>query len=156
MTDPTALSTLKDLHLPTSVSVWPLAPGWWVVLGLLIAVGLSAAIWFYIRWRRYYYRRVALRQLAKLKQHYATTRDVACISHASVLLRRVSLQYYSRSVVAGLFGPDWLAFLDKTGKTTAFSQGIGQYLLTAPYQAVCENDVTTLFDILEQWIKHKR
>ena len=156
MPDPTPLASLKDLHLPAPVSWWPLAPGWLILLIVLIVVGLSVATWFYVRWRRYYHRRVALRTLAQLKQHYIATRDVDCVSQASVLLRRMCLRYYSRTVVAGLFGLEWLAFLDKTGNTTVFTQGVGHYLLTVPYQPVCENDVTTLFDILEQWIKHKR
>ena len=27
---------LRDLHLPDAISWWPLAPGWWIVLGLAL------------------------------------------------------------------------------------------------------------------------
>ena len=30
------LSALKDIHLPEGVSLWPLAPGWYVIIILLL------------------------------------------------------------------------------------------------------------------------
>ena len=44
------LAELRDIHLPEAVSLWPLAPGWWLLLALIAAVlGLSIAVWL----RRY-------------------------------------------------------------------------------------------------------
>ena len=31
------LSQLADIHLPDPVSIWPLAPGWWLVIVLILA-----------------------------------------------------------------------------------------------------------------------
>ncbi len=33
--DPTSLANLRDLAEPSPVPWWPLAPGWWVLLGVL-------------------------------------------------------------------------------------------------------------------------
>jgi len=36
-----ALSDLRDIHLPGAVTLWPLAPGWWLILGGLLALALG-------------------------------------------------------------------------------------------------------------------
>ena len=63
MADPADLSNLRDLVLPPAVSLWPPAPGWWIVAaaGLAAAAILSAAA--VARYQRNAYRREALRQL---------------------------------------------------------------------------------------------
>ena len=40
---------LKDIHLPPEIGIWPPAPGWWVLLILVLAV-IGLSIWL---WRRY-------------------------------------------------------------------------------------------------------
>jgi hypothetical protein len=147
-----ALAGLKDLHLPPAIAWWPPAPGWFILLGLILLIGLIYAIYKYRRWRRLYFQRQALLQLSELKEQYLNQVENS-LERVSILLRRLSLYCYPRLQVAGLVGEAWLKFLDETGRTDQFSQGIGQHLLTAPYQALCAEDVITLFDLVEQWIK---
>jgi hypothetical protein len=47
---PDPLAALRDIHLPEAVSFWPLAPGWWIALGIM--VGLAVAILALIVLRR--------------------------------------------------------------------------------------------------------
>ncbi|MBU2099372.1 MAG: DUF4381 domain-containing protein, partial [Gammaproteobacteria bacterium] len=35
-----ALSELADIRVPGDVSWWPLAPGWWVLLAVLVALAI--------------------------------------------------------------------------------------------------------------------
>lgn len=147
-----ALAGLKDLHLPPAIAWWPPAPGWFILLGLILLIGLIYAAYKYWRWRRLYFQRQALLQLSELKQQYLN-QEKNSLERVSILLRRLSLYYYPRLQVAGLVGEAWLKFLDETGRTDQFSQGIGQHLLTAPYQALCAEDISVLFDLLEQWVK---
>ena len=39
MNDPGSLQNLNDIVLPAPVPWWPLAPGWWVLIGLIPIVG---------------------------------------------------------------------------------------------------------------------
>ena len=54
---------LRDLHLPEAISWWPLAPGWWVVIGLTMVL-IGVILQRYLERRaRGAARRHALRQL---------------------------------------------------------------------------------------------
>lgn len=97
----TSLDSLHDLVLPSAVSWWPPASGWYGVLAML----LLAAVWqiwrFRQRWRANAYRRAALRELDRLE-------DAAAIAE---LLRRTALAIMPRTVVAELTGTAWTDWL---------------------------------------------
>lgn len=127
MADPADLSNLRDLALPPEVSLWPPAPGWWIVAtaGLAAAAVLSTAA--VARYRGNAYRREALRQL--------DTVDPAGIS---TILKRAALAAWPREQVAALTGAAWLAFLDRTGRTTAFTGGAGRHIETLAFDGAID------------------
>jgi len=96
---------LRDLHLPEAIGWWPLAPGWWVVIGLVVLV-LVYMVRLYFRTRaRGAARRHALRKLNELTAEFEQHHDaVAFSSSLSELLRRTMLAYAPRKDVAGLTG----------------------------------------------------
>src|SRR5690606_20856396 len=80
---------LRDLHLPDPVGWWPLAPGWWILLALVLVALLLAWRVLHLRRRRNAARRLALAELARLEAAYAADRDLARLASAlSQLLRR--------------------------------------------------------------------
>ena len=100
---------LRDLHLPEAIGWWPLAPGWWVLLGLagLVLLLLFRKAW--VRWREDAARRVALRELARVESTYhESPNPVLLATRLSELLRRTMLAYSPRKEVAGLTGLQWL------------------------------------------------
>jgi hypothetical protein len=106
MSDPSDLSNLRDIVVPSAVSWWPPAPGWWMVGAVLvIAAGfaLAAAVRHH---QRSAYRREALQAL-----------ETAQPADISAILKRAALAAFPREQVASLSGPAWLAFLDRTGGT---------------------------------------
>lgn len=126
---------LRDLHLPETISWWPPAPGWWVLIGLAAcALGYLALL----AWRRFRDnapRRKALARLRYLKAEYSWTGDaVELAARLSELLRRAMLAYAPRDEVAGLTGPSWLAWLDRGLPEKAFSEGPGRSLESLPYR----------------------
>lgn len=143
------LQGLRGLHLPPPVSAWPPAPGWWL-LALLLLLMLVATVWLWRRHRRRAYRREALQQLKQLRN--AANQDQAVLAELSILLRRVAISRYGRQQVAGLHGDDWLAFLDRTGRTQAFTQQ-GRALLDAPYRRQNADDTGPLLDLAQQWLR---
>ena len=132
--DPTQLP-LRDLHLPDAVAAWPPAPGWWLV----IAVVLFALAYLLRLWLRNYARgaarRYAMRQLSALVEAYEQHRDLVRFgAEASALLRRTMLAYAPREDVAGLTGDAWLAWLDRDLAQPVFVTGAGRALLDLPYR----------------------
>ncbi|WP_421999197.1 DUF4381 domain-containing protein [Reyranella sp.] len=122
MNDPADLANLRDLALPPDVSLWPPAPGWWVLAAALLALVLLVVLAGVQRYWRNAYRREALRMLAD-----------AAASDISAVLKRAALVAWPRAEVAPLSGEAWLAFLDRSGRTTAFSSGPGRAIETLAF-----------------------
>jgi hypothetical protein len=154
--DADPLAGLRDIHIPDSVSWWPLAPGWWV-LGFVVLITLALVWLWQRRWQQRSYQRVALRHLERLEEQYASEPETL-VRELSVLLRRVTALYYPES--AGLAGRAWLEFLDRTLNAKAeahpFSAGEGQCLADAPYRPALKSEVDTrtLVELARCWIKN--
>lgn len=117
MSDPADLSNLRDIVLPAAAPLWPPAPGWWILGATCIAAaGLAVAVAAIAR-RRNAYRRAALAEL-----------ETAAASQISAVLKRAALAAWPRRDVAALSGAAWRAFLDRTGRTDAFTVGAGRDL----------------------------
>ena len=87
-----------------------MAPGWWLILVLaIIGLGLIGR-WFWRRYRRAHYRRIALSQLRLLRANEATITDI------NQLLKAAALRAFPPEQVAALHGQRWQAFLLKTCK----------------------------------------
>jgi uncharacterized protein DUF4381 len=123
--DPGSLENLHDLVMPVPVPWWPPAPGWIIVsVALIMVLG-----WWLIRairhWQSNGYRREALVLLGKMDDAQA---------ELPTLIKRVALSAYPRERVASLTGEEWLAFLDQTGHTDAFTIGAGRWLARLAYE----------------------
>lgn len=132
--DPTELP-LRPLHLPDPIGWWPLAPGWWFVIALLLA-GIG---WLVLRaWQKYQFlapQRCAMRTLAEVESDYLTRRDPLMLGRQlSELLRRSMLAYAPRHEVAGLTGDAWLEWLDRDLPVPYFHTEGGKSLLQLPYR----------------------
>ena len=150
---------LRDIHLPDPVSWWPLAPGWWLALAIIIAV-IVLVIIFVRRYRQQLYRRLGLQRLTAIEHDETTQQDHRqLIQQLSKLLRHMSVLHY-RQTCAGLDGTAWLIFLDQPfhkqpePKNQPFSAGVGQCLGAGPYQKdIGDIDTVALFTLCRLWIK---
>ena len=134
------LEQLRDIHLPEQIDQFPYAPGWWILLALiLIAIG-------YYLFRVYRYRR-AIRLLKPAKFEISQLRSLKSdelsahsIAKLSALLKRVCLLYFPRKTVASLSGKSWLDFLNQQAakrqlNTVFFSGDDVELFAAASYQA---------------------
>lgn len=156
------LAQLKDIHLPEPVAWWPLAWGWWLVIGLLLG-SLSVGLWFWWRHRRRNrYRRQALTKLDNAYRAYLETENTAeYLQSLNRLLRRALLSAWlapENQRLTTLSGEDWLTFLDASmpGEANNFSEGVGRALLAGPYQPQPQADVEALHKLGQKWLKRHR
>lgn len=132
--DPTQIP-LRGLHLPDAISWWPLAPGWWLVIGLLV-LGAGLLLRNALQRRsRSAARRHALRQLEQYSAAFSDHGNAVTLGiEVSELLRRAMLAYAPRADVAGLTGEAWLAWLDRDLAEPRFLKGAGRSLADLPYR----------------------
>jgi len=158
--DPASLQNLNDIVLPVAVGWWPLASGWYYLLGILLLV-VAWLVYVAIRnWDRNRYRRDALHQLQLLARDIEDSekRD-AGLRQVPVLLKRTALSVYPRSQLASLTGKNWLDFLNSKVSTASFTTSTAGLLDKLSYSVGDLNAVDTkaaneLLSACNHWLKH--
>ncbi|RUR13837.1 DUF4381 domain-containing protein [Legionella sp. km772] len=156
MAEVDALAQLKDIHLPTSVGIWPLAPGWYVliIVFFILMAGLS-----FVAYRRYLNARAKKQALVLLQsyvQQYEQDRNSQLASaRISELLKRVALVYFPRQQVASIHGQEWINFLNATSKGLDF-EAVKTMLLDSPFKPNEQIDLKPLISQATLWIKQRR
>ncbi len=161
--DPGSLSNLRGIVEPSAVSVWPLAPGVWALLALVVIwLTVAGVLWWRHR-RRNAYRRAALRELATIRQDLGqpAKRNRALLALPS-LVKRVALAAFPRAQVAPLSGEAWIQFLNRTSRRPLFAGSPGQLLAGIPYikdselDEIPDQEVRTLLHSVARWIRKHR
>lgn len=149
------LAALNPLRQPEPVAWWPPAPGWWVLLCIiLVSVGLLA-LWLRRRHRRNRYKRLALQQLAILREHQRNNPDPqAFVVAVNTLLKSVAVHAFGARAVASEYGHRWVEFLNQTGPDgSCFEDALGD----AGYRpGPPELDIDQLSRNADQWIRSHR
>jgi hypothetical protein len=145
---------LRDIHLPDAPPAWPPAPGWWLLGILLLLLLLTAMLRLRSVLRA---RRRRERIIAELDGLLAGAGAQGCgpelLGAVSALLKRVALSRFPRAEVAALTGPDWLAFLDRTGGAGGFTEGPGRALDDGAYAPEKECDPSALIRLARRWLR---
>lgn len=112
---------LRDVHEGAAPAWWPLAPGWWLVLGAIVVV--AAWLW----WRATAKRRHRAVILCLFDDAVASAGTPAQqVAAMSELLRRAARRKHAAA--DRLQGEDWLHFLDEGMPQPVFSAGAGRLL----------------------------
>lgn len=151
------LAALRNIHLPDPVSSFPAAPGWWILAILMLVCVYFSIRWLVRYWRNNRYRRVGIKQLnAIFKQFEFDADPKQYLASFSALLKRLALTIYPRELVASLTAEEWVAFLDKSAGSKAFSMGAGQVLMYSTYEREVNFDVQELHQLGLDWIRRHR
>ncbi|WP_200976601.1 DUF4381 domain-containing protein [Echinicola sp. 20G] len=115
--DSTAVAQLLQgakLYEPESVKFSFETVGWTIV-GVVLLLGVLVLIFLGVRNHiRNKYRREALENIRMLSGEEQRLMEVF------VVLKNTAMKAFGRNKVGGLYGHDWLAFLEKTGKQVNF------------------------------------
>jgi len=157
--DPASLQNLNDIVLPATVGLWPLAPGWYFLTGLLLIALAWLSYRLLQRWINNRYRRAALTELQLLAEdtQNAEKRD-SSLRQLPVLLKRTALSAYPRKQVASLSGDDWYGFLNSQVKKPAFTDPTISLLDHLAYSTGDLSSVDTqatidLIEAIRHWLR---
>ena len=138
------LSQLAPLREPAAISWWPLAPGWWMVLALSLALLTGLGLWLRERRLRTAYRRIALAALDELRSRDAGRDEL------NWLLKAAALRAYPHEQVSRLHGAAWQQFLVSSCPKVA-SDAFAE--LDTLYQREPAPASGLLFEAAENWIR---
>jgi hypothetical protein len=139
----TSLDRLHDLVLPPAVPWWPLATGWYVVMGIILVFLLILTYRTWKSWKANAYRRAALSQLAE-------TKDALAIAE---LLRCTALAVAPRHVIAEKTDMAWTNWL-MAQCPEAMPDAVRTQLTAGIYDQLAEDaDIRALREYAACWIK---
>lgn len=153
-----ALAGLREIHHPPPPGIWPLAPGWWLLICLAILLPLIA--WFVLRLvkarrKRLRVRKLALAEFAQLNARWAENHDAeATVPELAVLIRRAAIAQFGSAVVAPLSGDAWLSFLQQQAPDLEWGRQV-DWLLDQRFSAAkpsCD-DAEYCLAICKQWLE---
>lgn len=161
-----SLQQLQPLIAPPAVSWWPLAPGWWLLPLLLLALGWAAWRGRH-RWAKQPVpveveaeqpldpvRSEALAELALLDRPYQGAPAGAWLQQLNALLKRLCRSHYPNGNSHTLNGRQWLAFLDNRCPAAGLTRWM--ILVEGVYKPECKLDdkaIAGLEQAVETWIR---
>ena len=155
------LAQLHNIEGLDPIHWWPLAPGWWVLMGLTI-LALLGFLLLYFKQRSFKrsWQHTILSQLSALEQNLSESSTQETLIELSGLLRRIAVQKYSRVECAGLEGKTWLAWLTNHDPSQFDWDTKGACLIEAPYTpstlVIPLEEVLEIIKAIKGWVKHKR
>jgi hypothetical protein len=146
---------LRDIKLPAEPGFWPLAPGWW----LLIAILLVLFVWLAVIWYRHHLKKRRWleinQQLSEIEFAYQQNQDSQqLLAQISVFLRRFVKFQLHQDQATTLAGDSWIAYLNQFDNSNPFA--VYQSALTAGvYQDSCEYNAAGLLHTTRNFV-HKQ
>jgi hypothetical protein len=153
------LAQLADIHLPSAVTYWPPAPGWWILsFVMLIAVFYSGRHYQKVRTQQKILQ-YALAELDQCYQQYIMADNNAdselklrFVNQFNSVLRRVALWHYPDSNAASLGGDAWVAFICEKGNSSNLDTEMADALSKGRFQLKCNVDVNKMNSLGQKWV----
>jgi hypothetical protein len=151
--DNNLLNELKPIHLPNTVSIFPLAPGWYFVSAVVVIVGIILAIYVgNLRKKKRLLNNEIFQILAEIEKKSKCDSNQFILGDITILLKRVAILRFPEAKPQSLYGENWLKFLDKSGKTDDFTQGEGKVLANI-YSRYTLVDNSNLIFVVKRWLR---
>ncbi|MDZ7751541.1 MAG: DUF4381 domain-containing protein [Gammaproteobacteria bacterium] len=150
---------LRDIHGLDPAPWWPPGPGWWLVAAGVVAV---VALVLLLRRRRSHqreqWRRDALARLRRLERRLPNLTRHDAAGELVQLLRRVAMVRYGRHQAAGLWGDEWLAWLERHDPRGFPWRSRGAVLVSSPYAPPDPEDGRALAELVaaaRHWVRRE-
>lgn len=146
---------LRDIKLPTEPGFWPLAPGWWILIVLLVVL----LLWLAIKWYRHSVKKSRWQeinqQLTVLENSYKKNNDnQQLLTDVSTFLRRFVKFQLKQHQATTLAGNSWVAYLNQFHSAQPFAP-YESALTVGVYQAQCDYDAAGLLQTTRDFIKQQ-
>jgi hypothetical protein len=154
------MQQLHDIEGLDSISWWPLAPGWWVLVTLAM-LGMALLFWIGVRWIMYRmsWKYDAKCKLAHLENHLNMTTSQTTLIDLSEYLRRIALKLDSRENCAAITGKEWLKWLSDHDPKQFDWEKHGTMLIDLPYapenRSVPVLEVQKMIQASKKWVNFK-
>jgi Domain of unknown function (DUF4381) len=152
------LEQLHDIEGIDFISVWPLAIGWWILIGLAMVVLCAIAIFvvYRIRFNRSWKKDTFLK-LSLLQKNLSESTARETVITLSEYLRRIALRRFKRNDCAGLVGDAWLKWLALHDPKKFDWEKRGTPLIEAPYAPMhaklSVDQVNDLIQAVRNWVR---
>lgn len=147
---------LADIHLPDPVSIWPLAPGYWVILAATVALLITAlSVLRHLKRRRNRNRYRA--QVEQLLQDLDSDAPLASYTHEILALLKRAAKHAGASVALLSAGnSEFIGWLKSTSPASAelLTAELETLLLTGLYQPNPVGDKGQLLRFARHWVSH--
>ncbi len=145
------LEQLHDIESIDAVSWWPLAIGWWILIGVSVLFVTSLAIYaaYRIAFKRSW-KRDTFDKLDSLERNLSENTARQALISLSEYIRRIAIRRYSRKECAGLSGEAWLKWLSAHDPSEFDWENKGAVLIDIPYAPL---NATFSTDNLQELIK---
>ena len=151
MTQQDRLAQLRDIHLPETGGFWPPAPGWWVLMLILLAL-VAAGIWLARRRRqKNRWLDLARTELAMIEKQ--ASRDPAWFAQLNTLLKQSARERYPDQHPEAMSGDAWIGFLIETAPDNRIaSRPVVEALVHSALRPEAEADPRQALDFARCWL----
>ncbi len=129
------LDELRPIHLPEQMDFWQLAPGWWIVIALIIGLIVYLILRANKKRQSLHLIKPAHNEIELIAEKEPSPQALAELSG---LLKRICLVYFPAKEVANLTGQNWIKFIHQQTKTTIFDQDLEEQITLGLYKASCD------------------
>jgi hypothetical protein len=155
------ISQLHPIIIPEPVQFAPIAPGWYLVLGLIILLFLFIFYRLFNNYQSKAYRRNSARELLSLKSEIGKTAPAEILQDISTIMKSTAFVSYSKEKAAKLSGIAWQNFLVSTypsGKNSKEVYGLLEYQYVSETQQnkLSSSDIEKLIDASIKWVRRHR
>lgn len=152
------LSDLKDIRGLDDVSMFPLALGWWLLIGVVILIILGLLL---RKVKNFFYKRTwkhnIRKELNNINVKLTEDNIKESIAEITEILKRIAIDLYGRGEVAALHGDDWLEWLEIRNSSNFNWKKNRDLLVSVPYMQnykikVKEKEVRELIKAVQSFL----
>lgn len=150
------IADLRDIILPETVTSYWLAPGWIIIMVLIVIIALGLFVFWKRRQQKNLYKsdaQVLLNDwLAKDSESASVTPSQ--LAELSALLKRVAMHNNDRSHIASLYGQHWAHFLDRSAPGSFTAETV-ELITQGEYQSQLSTEVTRreIYNQCLRWVQ---